>query len=426
MQQQGMFGPTPEELQFALTQQQNDADQQRAMQWGRQTFDQQVSSAAYGGAQMVGRGIEGALRGGGILPEDPRLAEAKRLMTVKQKIMSSGIDPQDIDNFYPEMIKQLYQGGLIDKALEVEKQYQTISTQQDAIQARKDAAENKKKEDAMPGYRYLAPLVAGLKEKPENAALVQAYANSITPVTPTGNIEILKQLETKIAGVKLKHVGEDGPTGLPAWQVEDGSEPAFYRDAQGNKVIIKSGLRPKNTTDVRVGGATIKQAEDLGQIRGQHLAETKPYDEILRGTSQSLGLAKLAEIGNPTATEAFRNSIAKTFRSDGQVAQAEVNRLINAGALDTRIANGFLRFFAGEITQETINDAKATIQAMRSWATKQRDTIKRERAEGYAGRLTPQEIKFVTGGAEGVDEAPTPTNPVEAAKAELAKRQGKN
>jgi hypothetical protein len=147
MQQQGMFGPTPEELQFALSQQQNDADQQRAMQWGRQNFDQQVSSAAYGGAQMVGRGIEGALRGGGILPEDPRLAEAKKMMGIKKSIMESGIDPADLNAFYPEMIKQLYQGGMVDKALEVEKQYQTIVGNQEATKTRRLVAEAKAQED---------------------------------------------------------------------------------------------------------------------------------------------------------------------------------------------------------------------------------------------------------------------------------------
>jgi hypothetical protein len=276
MQQQGMFGPTPEELQFAMTQQQNDADQQRAMQWGRQNFDQQVSSAAYGGAQMVGRGIEGALRGGGILPEDPRLAEAKKMMGIKKSIMESGIDPADLNAFYPEMIKQLYQGGMVDKALEVEKQYQTIVGNQEATKTRRLIAEAKAGEDRF----KLQQLLRETEQDAEKRRVLEGKAQLVMKHMPNITME--------------EAVGLASDSNAFAKLINPKIETELIKDDGVNKLINK-----QTGEVIRVLGKAGKTVEE---IAGSSAAITSAaITAAAKKTAEALGTAQGRATGEAVA-----------------------------------------------------------------------------------------------------------------------------
>jgi hypothetical protein len=91
-QQQSMFGPTPQELQQMFMQQQQAQDMNQANQWGQGSLGQQISTAGYMGGTMLGRGLQGLGQAAGIIPEDPRIAEARKMMEIKQKITDANID----------------------------------------------------------------------------------------------------------------------------------------------------------------------------------------------------------------------------------------------------------------------------------------------------------------------------------------------
>ena len=185
-------------------------------------------------------------------------------------------------------------------------------------------------------------------------------------------------------------------------------------DGKMVKVFGEYDIRDESTK-VTQYGSTIRMQEDLAGLRKQFLTEVEPYDKILRSSGEALTLAKGADIGNPTATEAFRSAIARAFRSDGQVAQAEVQRLINAGAITDRVANGFLRFFNGTITQETIDNAKQTLRAMRSYAAKQRRKAEEQNRKNLSSRLNNNDVNYVVSGAEmdaeDAQDFPAPNEP---------------
>jgi hypothetical protein len=140
-QQQSMFGPTPQELQQMFMQQQQAQDMNQANQWGQGSLGQQISTAGYMGGTMLGRGLQGLGQAAGIIPEDPRIAEARKMMEIKKDLMESNIDPSDIDTFYPEMIKKLNAAGFVDQANKAMQQYTQAQTAQGNLEARRTAAE---------------------------------------------------------------------------------------------------------------------------------------------------------------------------------------------------------------------------------------------------------------------------------------------
>lgn len=341
IQQGGMFGPTPEEIQQALLQQQGADDWQQATAWGRGNLANQISTAGFMGGSMLGRGLESLGRGAGVLPEDPRLAEAKKMMEIKKAIMSQGIDPQDIDNFYPALIEQLYKGGMIDKATQLQKDYQTLSNQQDAIQTRKEAALLRQREAAMPGLQYIKALLPSLQKNPENAHAIAKYRASITEENPTGDLSILAEMESKIAGVKVRHVGEDGPTGLPVYQNEDGSDAAWYRDPKtGEKRLSLSGLRPKNTTVSLSQNPTFQLGDKVTSIVGAYNDNSKIarqlYDDAI--SAQQL-LNEASQSNNSVAWEQARTLLAKAV-GQGRLSNEDIRRTGN----DPRIIQGALNW----------------------------------------------------------------------------------
>jgi hypothetical protein len=412
MQRQGgLFGPTPQELQMGLMEQQQQADQQAAQQWGRQNLGQQISTGAYGSALSFGRGLQNLGQQTGVLPQDPRLDEARRLMGIKKEIMDSGIDPQNIDEFYPALISKMVSGGMIDKATALQKDYQSISNTQDAIQARRDAAAAKQREEALPGLKYVGSLIKGLEKNPENAALVHQYANSITEVTPTGNLEILKDLEQKISGVKLRHVGDDGTTGLPVWQPEDASEPAFYRDAQGKKVISTTGLRdkaPKISTST-----SVTQAPDIIKALADFDKAVDDPTKVLEASKMGKNFLNEAVTGkNPGGYEGARTLLARAI-GEGKLSNADIERIGVTPALVDGFKDFLSKKFTGVPTQQQLGQMFALFSLLEngaatrinSFSNRAREAGKEVGFRGDVNTYFPQAPRYVP--PQPTPQAPT-------------------
>jgi hypothetical protein len=118
------------------------------MDWGRSNLGQQISTAAFMGGQGIGQGLGQLGQAFGVIPEDPRIAEARRLMQIKQEMTDANIDPQDIDKFYPEMIRRLNAAGFPEQANRAMQQYTQAQTAQGNLEARRTAAELKAQTDA--------------------------------------------------------------------------------------------------------------------------------------------------------------------------------------------------------------------------------------------------------------------------------------
>ena len=238
-QQGGMFGPTPEEIQYALAQQQQDADWKQAGQWGNQGLAQQISTGAFAGGMGIGRGLEGLGKGLGFIPQDPRLAEAQRLMQVKKELMEANIDPQDIDTFYPEMIKKLNAAGFPEQAAAAMKQYTAAQSAQGNLDARKAEIEVKRaaalkamREAQYPGYAVLGKLTKAVMENPRNAPILAKFEQSITDQNKSGDMSILADLEEPT----------DKDSDKPQFYTAD-NKPV-YRDRKG-QYVLESTIDPE-------------------------------------------------------------------------------------------------------------------------------------------------------------------------------------
>ena len=336
-QQGGMFGPTPEELRYAMSQQQQDEDFRDAGAWGNKSLGQQISTGAYAGGMGIGRSLQSLGQATGYLPQDPRIAEAQRLMEVKKGLMEANLDPQDIDAYYPEMIKRLNAAGFPEQAQKAMAQYQGLSNQQDAIRVRRKALAAKQRETDMPGYRFIQPLIKGLEKNPENARIVNKFVQSVTPKNPTGDVDLLAKLESKAAGVKLKHVGEDGPTGLPVYQPEDASEPAFYRAPNGEKVISASGLRPK-AASVSVGGSSLTLPTKATDLVNDFNKGQEPFRIVFDSAQKAKQLINEAASSNNSQTwEAARTTIARAV-GESKLSNEDIRRT----GQDPRLIQGAL------------------------------------------------------------------------------------
>lgn len=418
-QQQSLFGATPEELQLALTQQQQAADWNQANAYGNKDLSQQISTTAFMGGSGIGRGLQGLGQGLGYIPEDPRLAEAKKMMEIKQRVMQQGINPEDIDEVYPALIRELYNGGLVDKALQFQKEYATLSNQQDAIAARQQKAREAALEQRRPGLKIVRNLASSLKDNPGNAEFLALYEASISDEAPMGDLNILKDLT---AFTKQTKATKDAKVGIN----EQGR--AVYRDPDRGEYIMEMRQTADGYVPVKMfgnynlrkeGGVNVNiDQNDLMKYRKQFLDEVKSYDDRLKSTGEAVTLFQQAYAGNPTAVQAFKNAVARAFRSDGNVAQAEVNRVINAGDLPTRVGNTIKSFLFGTVTDVSLEDARDALKALRDYARKQRSKATQQWTTSVLKGMSDEQISRVVGGAEGEDQdfdipltTPTTRNP---------------
>jgi hypothetical protein len=234
----------------------------------------------------------------------------------------------------------------------------------------------------MPGLKIVRNLASSLKEQPGNAELIALYEASIKPDAPMGDLNILKDLSRVVRESKASKDTKVGTT-------EDGRN--VYRDASRGEYVVEmrqtpDGLQPVKMFGnyrMRSGGSSttveVKLPNDPKEfvaLRDRYLSETKDYTDKIRATGESLTLFQQAKT-NPTASEAFRNSIARAFRSDGQVSQKEVDRLINAGALPQRVGNTVKRFLFGTITDISLEEAREAIASIRAYNKSEKGKIRK-------------------------------------------------
>lgn len=398
-QQQGMFGPTAEELQQALMERQQAADFERSRLFGQMPLGQQISTSAYGGGLGTARGIEGLGRAFGIVPEDPRVAQAQKMEEIKQGLMQAGVDPRNIDEFYPEMITQLQRAGMIDKAFELEKQYQTLATQRETTQARLSKTKDLALDQQMPG-RVVYRRLAGMPDK-FDAAIVERFGQSITPSNPMGDQGLLKDAAIAKEG-KFTKIGEDDKTGRAVFS--DGKEPPFYFDEKGVKVPAGKLREGKAPTAIAYGGSTgpLKTFDVVQNLRKDFLDETKEIRATLTGASQAGELLTQARGGNQLAASALRQTMGKIFKADAQVSKAEIAAIASSTAIPRRMMDFVTGLTIGRPSELTLEEMAQLIDAMNRVAFLRRQkTQEKWKKQATRRGVEGPDVEFVVDMEEG-------------------------
>jgi hypothetical protein len=303
-QQGGMFGPTPEELQYAMSQQQQDEDFRDAGAWGNKSLGQQISTGAYAGGMGIGRGLQSLGQATGYLPQDPRIAEAQRLMEVKKGLMEANLDPQDIDAYYPEMIKRLNAAGFPDQASQAMKQYTSAQSAQGNLQARlaeievkKAAALKARREMQYPGYAVLGRLTKAVMDNPRNGPVLAKFEQSITEQNKSGDMSILADLEEPM----------DKDSDKPQFYTADNK--AVYRDRKGQYVL-------ESTIDPETKGAA--QVKKYGSYAARPPTPVVSIDDRRESEAQKAETAFRASATAPVA-KAFHENNQKAAMSSARI-----------------------------------------------------------------------------------------------------------
>lgn len=400
-EQQGMFGPSAEMLQRALMERQQTQDFERARMFGQMGLGQQIGTAAYGGGLGVTRGLEQLGRGFGVIPEDPRIAEARRMEEIKQGLMSSGVDPRNIDEFYPEMISQLQQAGMMDKAFELQKQYQTISTQREAVQTRKSKLKEDTMDQQMPG-RVVYRRLAGMPDK-YDAAIVEQFGKSITTSNPMGDQGLLK--DAVIAkDPRYTKAGEDDSTGRLVFADPTGKEPPFYFDEKGVKVPAGKIREGKAPTAIAYGGSTgpLKTFDVVQNLRSDFLKETEDLRGTLNSAAQAGELLTAARGGNQLAASALRQTMGKIFKADAQVSKAEIAAIASSTAIPRRALDYVTSLTIGRPSELTLEEMAQLIDAMNKVSFLRRQkTQEKWKKQAERRKIEGQDIEFITDMEEG-------------------------
>lgn len=400
-QQQGMFGPTAEELQQALMERQRAADFEQARQFGMMNLGQQIGTAAYGGGLGIARGLEMAGRGFGIIPEDPRIQQAQKMEEIKQGLMQAGVDPRNIDEFYPEMITQLQRAGMMDKAFELEKQYQTLATQRETAQARLSKTKDLALDQQMPG-RVVYRRLAGMPDK-FDAAIVERFGQSITPSNPMGDQGLLKDAAIAKEG-KFTKIGEDDKTGRAVFS--DGKEPPFYFDEKGVKVPAGKLREGKAPTAIAYGGSTgpLKTFDVVQNLRKDFLDETKDIRTTLTVAAQAGELLTQARRNpvNELAASALRQTMGKIFKADAQVSKAEIAAIASSTAIPRRLMDYVTGLTIGRPSELTLEEMAQLIDAMNRVAFLRRQkTQDKWRKQATRRGIEGPDVEFIIDMEEG-------------------------
>jgi len=351
-QQQSMFGPTPQELQQALMQQQQEQDMNQAMKWGQGSLGQQISTAGYMGSTMLGRGLQGLGQAAGIIPEDPRIAESRKLMEIKKELMESGVDPQNIDEFYPLMIKTLYEGGMIDKAAQMQKQYQAESGKQVEL----DIRASKARTDALTASELAAKRKADVERMEAEQKAIKGRASVIRRKNPD--------------------LSEEEALGIAA-------DPSAF------KTYIET---PKiNTAVVPVNGRRVLINKDTGDVIKDLGAAGTSLGEGLTALASELAAAGSKKEAEKAGTGVAEEGLAVQNRYDALDSLKEANNMLSQG-----IYAGFYgpaQEFVSAATQGVIGDKKrlANTQKFRSYIGE----VVIPRLKDFGGSDTVEELTYL-------------------------------
>lgn len=324
----GLFGVTPE----SLMAQREAALAQQAQQYAQLSPMQAAQAGFYTAGNRLGTGIGGLL--GAQDPEMMRIQQRQSML-------------QGMDLTSPESLKQGIQTAMQNKdyqlVSELTKRYQ--DTAKSALEGRKTESEIQKN------------LREGQTNEMKNAQSAADMSGA-----PRGSEEWNKAFNSKLNELLAKNPSID-TIGVAA-----GSRMPVYFDKNTNQQFtIQDGKRVAYNGGVDRSTATtsfspeIKMMDKALEWRKQILSENE--DVIKQGANVRQSL-NLLDQNTPFAQAAFNNTVVSAFGGDKQKSNAEIKRLVNTGALDTRIANTITNFFEGKTTATTVQDQRAVLDAV--------------------------------------------------------------
>lgn len=126
----------------------------------------------------------------------------------------------------------------------------------------------------------------------------------------------------------------------------------------------------------------IKMTNQELDWRKQFLSENKPVVDQAANVQQSLNLLRQSKT-SPFADAAFANTVVSAFGGDKQKSKAEIDRLVNTGDLETRVANSIKGFLEGTSSVKTKEDQLQVLSGINKVLEKRYNSS----AEGWSKRL---------------------------------------
>lgn len=323
----GLFGMTPESLQA----QRNAQLEQQASNFVNNYGDQNAMFGYKLGATL-GRGIGGML--GAQDPEMMRIQQRQQML--------QGLDMNDPDSLL-RAAQAANQAGDTSAAQELYNKAQQVA------KARADIAKTEAEtQKALRERAGADPLEQLLRTGKYTPASVQAYAASGNPA------DLVAIESSKVNYGDSAEIESRALFGIPFSKLTQAQSKQVADSLEAKGVKRAAAGAPKVSPEINL---TAKELD----WRKQYLDENKPIIEQASNVRQSLNLLSQ---GSPFATAAFKNTVVSAFGGDKQKSKSEIDRLVNTGALDTRIANSVLSFFEGTISPTTVEDQRNVLTAV--------------------------------------------------------------
>ena len=157
---------------------------------------------------------------------------------------------------------------------------------------------------------------------------------------------------------------------------------------EGYKGTFNQWLMEQNKSKATNVGfsADIKMTDKELDWRKQFLSENKPVIEQAANVRQARSL--LEQQDSPFADAAFKNTVVSAFGGDKQKSKAEIDRLVNTGDLEERLANTLKGFLEGTTSVATKADQRAVLEALDKSLEKRYGSS----AEAWSKRLTSSKV----------------------------------
>ena len=401
MQQQGMFGPHPLDLQDQLD-----------SQFLKENSSLDLGSLSGRAGMMIGKGVNQLLG-----REDPRVTQAKQVQEAVNEVRQSGVDMSDPAAYYRKMAGIFGAKGLTKqaemaaaKALEFEdkKEQRAFGREKMANERQLFGMKvDQEKLNLEEAQTKLAIAKAKSQGKPWRAAgdeFVTKNFKELDPKSLTAFWEELDRTEGNISLAAAKAIKNEDPEkktkAFEANGVQYVYDPAAAKanpkDAHPTlKDYVAAGKSSDRSTSVRVDNS-MKFPLDQAALRNKFLDEVKPYRESLLNVGALASQLNLAGT-NPAAAEAARTQFIKLFRIDGNTGKAEIERALNTGSLDDRVIQSIQGFLQGTLSADKIKNMREAAVAIHK---KQRTAIGLVK-KNYDNLDVPDKTRsFVTGTAD--------------------------
>jgi hypothetical protein len=346
-----LFGITPESL-----------TAQRQAEYNKQAMDyasmadpyQQANYSIYQGVGNVARGVGGMLGA-----QDPQLMKAQQRQALLQQEQ-----PTDATG-WQNIASKLWQSGDTQGAQEALAKAQSLAT----------VAQKSRESEAT----IAAKMAEKVTPEARNAA-AQADAAGLQRGTPEWQDAYKKSLDELLTKPeKTMAYGSEAER-----LAKSLFNKPFAQLDQAQASAVDKELERRGLTKAVAGAGKFSPEINLTSKeldwRKQFLGENKPIIDQAANVRQSLNLL---DTGTPFAQAAFNNTVVSAFGGDKQKSNAEIKRLVTAGALDTRIANTITNFFEGKTTATTVADQKSVLNAIDAAL----EARYKSSAKGYSTRL---------------------------------------